>query len=690
MLSQQQVRAWIPHTWPLFFGRHGRFTPIQQQAIPPILDGRHALLIAATASGKTEAVLAPILERLWPNLQSPNLPISILYICPTRALVRDLYERLQPLLADTAVTLALKTGDTGPIKTGQEPAILLTTPESTDALLTRNPKLFGHLQAIILDEIHLFDNTPRGDHLRCLLARIEVIRQYARPGTEPAQRVALSATVPDPEGVAARYLQDGVIVNVPGGREIEAEIRPLYDLAELVAALAQRPAYKSLLFCNSREEVEATAVYLRQHLPHHADVFVHYSNLDAAVRREVEERFAAAAVAVCVCTSTLELGIDIGSVDDVILLGAPPDVNSFLQRIGRGGRRTSHSRVLCMPKSPGEWARFEALLGVASGKWQVASKDLQPATCHLPPNEIEDVINYSFRPSVLVQQTFSLLKQSPTGSIRLADLRRIAPPEVTSEQIRQIVSHLTFDGYLRSGRLGEWKPAEKLQTLIDQHEIYSNIGAEVMGVTAVDTHSGNTLAYTERPYPKGTILLFGGKPMRVSWVEKYRFGLTSAEGEMADEILRFQKSYAAIPFVVTQAVARSLAIQAGQIAVLSGETGMWLFPFWGTVWGELLAAVLIANGISAEYVNEYCLYVRQSINHLPPWEEKVVQKVAKETAVTLANRLEMGRFQRQLPANVGLTAVLRQLNLERFGQLYRATTFMPGEHLQDKLHLLAS
>lgn len=208
------------------------------------------------------------------------------------------------------------------------------------------------------------------------------------------------------------------------------------------------------------------------------------------------------------------------------------------------------------------------LLGLASGRWSVGSEGQSSAAFNLQPHDIEDVTVYGFRPSVLVQQIFSLIKQSPTGSVRLADLHRLVSPELTSEEIRQIISQLTFAGYLQAGRLGEWKPGEKLQTLIDQHEIYSNIGAEVLGVTAIDAHTGRTIAHTDRPYPKDTVLLYGGKPMRVVWVEKYRFGLAAAEGHTADDILHFQTSYAAIPFVVTQAVARSLGIEAGQMAVL--------------------------------------------------------------------------------------------------------------------------
>ncbi len=680
MLSPSEVKSRIPHTWPLFFRQHGRFTPIQQQAIPPILDGYDVLAIAATASGKTEAIIAPLVERYWHSLRQPGL--TILYICPTRALVRDLYERIQPALAAVDISVGMKTGDTVGVDEQRPSTILITTPESTDSLLTRVPRLFVGLQAIVLDEIHLFDNTPRGDHLRCLLPRIEYIRHYEQPQTPPMQRVALSATIPDPDGVAKRYLHDGVIINVGGGREIVAEVLPLYDLTELVQALAQRASQKSLLFCNSRTEVEQTAVYLRQHLPHHAEIFVHYSNLDGKMRQDVETRFAAAAVAVCVTTATLELGIDIGSVDDVVLLGAPYTLTSFLQRIGRGGRRTAHTRVLCMPKSPGEWARFEALLTLANEE-SINESDFS--------NRQSSVINHqsaAFRPSVLVQQIFSLIKQSPTGAIRLADVRRIAPASVSSDDIRQIMSQLTFADYLQSGRLGEWKPGPELQELLDRHEIYSNIGGELLAATAVDAYTGKVLAQTERMADKGTVVLFGGQPMVVVWRDKYRFGLAPAKQVEVDEVLRFSKAYPAIPFNITQTVARSLGIEPGQMPYLPGEKGMTLFHFWGTVWGELLTAVLRFNQLAAESINEYCLRLRPTITNLPAWDAELAQKAARSIIQITANRLEMGRFHALLPANVAGTAVIQQLNLPQFSQLYQSASLIEKSQLNEQLQML--
>ncbi len=586
--------------------------------------------------------------------------------------MRDLYERLQLPLEAAGISLSMKTGDTGPVDAQHAPSVLLTTPESTDALLTRAPRLFADLQAIVLDEIHVLDNTPRGDQLRSLLTRLDRIVQFARPDCNPAQRIALSATITDPDGVAQRYLQNGIVVDVPGGRSVAAEIKPLYDMIELVTALAKRARLKSLIFCNSREEVERTAAYLRQHLPYYAEIFVHYSNLDGAMRRDVEERFASASVAVCVTTSTLELGIDIGSVDDVVLLGVPPDPASFVQRTGRGERRSEQARVLCLPKSPGEQARFEALQFLATE--QDAS--------------LEDVRVYGYRPSVLIQQTFSLIKQAPTGTIRLADVRRLAPAEISDEQVRQIISELTMHRYLKAGRLGEWKPDTELQLLFDRHGIYSNIGVTLMAATAVDAYTGRVIAQTERVYDKGSVVMFGGRPMKVIWRDNYRFGLAPVQQADVNEVLDYRKTYAVIPFIVTQTVARLVGIEPPQIVVVPQNQGQWLFHFWGTVWGKLLTAVLRSYKLQVDSVNEYCLHLGQPLNQLPAWDEEVGQAAARRTAVALTDRLEMGRFHKLLPANVAVAAAVGQLNLVRFMQIYKTATITSRADINEQLDLL--
>ncbi|MDQ4075174.1 MAG: DEAD/DEAH box helicase [Chloroflexota bacterium] len=692
MSNPLDLKAQLPHTWAPFFARHGNFTEVQQQAIPAILRGQNALVMAATASGKTEAVMAPLLERYLLRRRHAS-GLRILYICPTRALVRDLYHRLAPPLQALRVSVAMKSGDTGPISSRRPPAVLLTTPESTDSLLTRVPRFFAVLDAVVLDEIHLFDESVRGDHMRCLLRRIERIREYGQQSDgatfyTPLQRVALSATVPDPEGIATRYLAgtpqpsiDGVeIIRAPGGRAILANIAPMHDLFDLAHALAERAARKTLLFCNTRNEVEQVAAYLRQHLPYEAPVFVHYSNLDPALRRQVESGFAEASVALCVSSSTLELGIDIGTVDDIVLLGPPPTATSFLQRVGRGARRRDTTPVLCLARTPLETIRFQALLDLSE----------QP----LDPGSQRQDSTPAFRPSVLVQQAFSLLKQSPTGGLRLADLRRIAPDEIEDETLHHILRHLKTNHYLKAGRPGEWRAGPALDELVDAHEIYSNIGGELLGATVVDAYSGRPIARADRPRRKGETLLMGGRPVEVAWRSGYRFGVKQGLGE-ADEILRFHTPPFAVPLEVTQAIAAHLALRPGQMPCLQLEEGICLFHFWGDLYGELLAALLQAHfppGEDEPHIepwNELSLMVPFALGELPEWDGTLAVQELHRLAPFVEPYLELGRFHPLLPPDLATATVVRYCDLPRFETLYRAATlFAPPAPLRERLRSL--
>jgi ATP-dependent helicase Lhr and Lhr-like helicase len=682
-----EVKAQLPFTWSPFFARHGSLTPVQQQAIPLIIAGHNTLVIAPTASGKTEAVIAPLLERhvlAFAASPSREAQLRILYICPTRALVRDLYERLAPPLAQSGVTLGMKSGDTGPVSASRPPTVLITTPESTDSLLTRGPRLLAALQAVVLDEIHLFDRSVRGDHLRCLLRRIEHVRRYSQQQADveppiPLQRIALSATIPDPAGVAGRYLaqKDGAeedelrIVEAGGGRAIQADVQPMHGLADLATALAMRAGErlgirKTLVFCNTRNEVEQTAAYLRQHLPYEAAVLVHYSNLDPALRRSVEEGFAQASVAICVASSTLELGIDIGSIDDVALVGPPPTLTSFLQRIGRGGRRSGLTRVLCLSRSPLEAIRFAALLDLSQSPLPSLSLS-SPAP---------------FRPSVLVQQTFSLLKQSPTGGVRVADLRRIAPAEVDAEALRQILEHLTALDFLRRGGIGEWRPAQRLHNLADAHEIYSNIGADPLALQVVDAWSGRAIAQTGQMRRVGETFLLGGRVLEVVWRDRYRLGVRPADGQPAEETLRFVPAPFAVPLEVSQAVAAHLGLAPGEMALVHAEQGALLYHFWGDLYGALLAAMLQAElapdeeeGIVAR-LNEHCLRLPAGLLSLPAWDEALAHSETRRLMPQILPFLELGRFHSLLPPDLAYLAALAQCDLPRLEALYRSATLV--------------
>ena len=720
--SPQALRRRLPHTWAPFFTRHGSLTAIQQLAIPPILDGQNVLLIAATAAGKTEAAVVPLLQRyFFPEAAAadqrplPQTGLRVLYICPTRALTKDLYERLARPLADLAISFAIKTGDTAAVSLRNPPSLLITTPESTDSLLTRGPRLFTGLAAIVLDEIHLFDHSERGDHLRCLLRRIEHIRAYhqQRTGQEirPLQRIALSATVPDPVGVAKRYLVDRVavdeerapyeIIGVPGQRAIDANVVQIDGLADAVQQITRRAAAplalrKFLFFCNTRREVEESAAFLREQLPFAARVFVHYSNLDARLRAEVEADFAAASVALCVCTSTLELGIDIGSIDDVVLLGPPPTLTSFLQRIGRGGRRTGITRVLCLARSPLEAAHFQALLLLAQGN--------NPSTDHQRPA-------YHFRLSVLVQQTFSILKQSPTGAIRLADLSRVAPDPLDDETVRKIFRNLTGHDYLRPARPGEWRPGPALDELVDAHEIYSNIGDGASSSwTLIDAFTNKAIAQTGRVRMNGDLLLMGGRSMEVVWRDRWRLGVRPSqlpfsflpnEESIPQQEPRITSTPFAVPLDVSRGVAAHLGFLPNQLVLLPEEGGAWLFHFWGAVYGALLAGILqqqidpepawddFEDAPPIQLHNEHCLRLPEALVHLPPWDDGTAAHELRRLAPRFAGFLNLGRFHDLLPPTLAHRVVVELCDVGRLAQLYQeAVIVVPTPEQRERLQVL--
>ncbi len=717
-MTAAELRARLPHVWPAFFAVHGSFTEVQLRAMPTILSGWDVLLSAATATGKTEAVVGPLLERhLLAQRRDAAPALRVLYLCPTRALVRDMFERLRAPLERLGVSAGMKSGDTGPVPSEAPPSLLITTPESLDSLLTRAPRVLATLRALVLDEIHLFDDGPRGDQLRCLLRRVERVREHhqatagdpsaagrvaarrsgpnGRAPLSPPRRlqsVALSATIPDVWGVAARYLSDPVVIDVRGGRPLEAELLPMATLGVLATALAERGAAKTLVFCNTRNEVEQAAAYLSGRLGYEAQVFVHYSNLDASLRRTVEERFAAASVAVCVSSSTLELGIDIGTIDEVALLGPPSTPGSFLQRVGRGGRRGATMRVLCLARSPREYLRFQALLALAQrADGGEPARGANGGRARLPPR------SYAFRPSVLVQQLFSLLKQSPTGGVRFADLRRLAPDEVSDETLHAILEHLTVSGHLRAWRPGEWRPGERLAALADAHEIYANIGGEALGATIVDAYSGRTIARTTRPRLSGETLLMGGRPVEVAWHDRFTFGVNRGT-RPSDEVLRFRTAPQAVPLELAQGVAAELGLAPSYLYLLEDGDQRWLFHFWGDVYGALLSALLAAQfrdddddtaGRGAGASNELCFRLPEALAALPPWDVGLSMVVAHDLLPRLQPSLELGRFHPLLPPTVATRSALEQLDLPRFEALYRAARVVgTPDALRDRLRAL--
>ena len=330
----------LPNTFRPFYGTFAGLRPVQTEAIAPILEGRDLIVQAATGSGKSEAVLAPALERVITSGRAHG----VLYIIPTRALAKDLMRRFEPIITERlSLILAIRTGD---IKKGgtQRPDIMFTTPESLDVMLgSGNAGLKAFLArvgTVIIDEVHPLVHQYRGRHLAYLFTRLE-----RRTGT-PIQKIAMSATIADiPEVMDFFNFRPGATaISAGADRQIQARLLHLRkedtELPALLNDLYREWGYrKMLMFCNSRSACDRLSGIVRRSGVFREVTELHYSNLKANERKKAEDRFRKNPHALCIATSTLELGIDVGDVDAVLLYEPPGSVSAFLQRIGRANRR---------------------------------------------------------------------------------------------------------------------------------------------------------------------------------------------------------------------------------------------------------------------------------------------------------------------------------------------------------------
>lgn len=314
--------------------------PIQELAFGPIRAGDNALVLAPTAGGKTEAALLPALEIL---LRERRAGLQVLYVCPLKALLNNQLLRLTRWAGWVGLNVFLWHGDTPQGERQRflrEPCeFLMTTPESLEVLLSAcgprgRGRLWEALRLVIVDEIHAFAGEERGDHLACLLERLSSGRDL--------QRVGLSATVGNPqellEWLHGSSRRKATLVD-PGrtksGKLIE--IHPWEEEAHRHLQVSRLTASgKSLVFVDSRRKAEELALSLQSSGQR---CFLHHASLSEEARAQAENAFAASSQAAIVCTSTMELGLDVGDLDRVVQVGSPNSVGSFLQRLGRSGRR---------------------------------------------------------------------------------------------------------------------------------------------------------------------------------------------------------------------------------------------------------------------------------------------------------------------------------------------------------------
>lgn len=414
--------------------------PIQIAAISKILSSDDNYILASrTASGKTEAAFLPILSKI--DLNEPG--VQVLYISPLIALINDQFYRIEELCKNLDVSVVKWHGEANKTLKDrlvkQPQGVVLITPESLEAMFVNKPfnikQLFANLKYVVVDEIHSFIGTDRGIQLRSILSRLQ------RVNSQAFNIVGLSATIGDYDE-AKKFTGDELKTKVlldktPKDISVvfryfksESEELPLELLKDLYI---ETKDYKVLIFPNSRGRAEEVAVKLKKiadRVKGHNNYFSHHSSVDREVREYIEhfakhnnqQNFC------IVCTSTLELGIDIGTVDEIVQIDATHSIASLIQRVGRSGRKEGKSSSLFL-YATNEWSLLQSI-----ASWLLYKEGFIE-----PPQKNEKPYD------ILVHQALSITKGH--SGIGLQELimqlkGNSAFKQIELSEIEQILNHL--------------------------------------------------------------------------------------------------------------------------------------------------------------------------------------------------------------------------------------------------------
>lgn len=495
-MTEPSLDRFAPTTRRWFEGTFPAPTPAQEQAWAAIADGEHTLVIAPTGSGKTLAAFLWAIDRLAePDVDSTGTGTRVLYISPLKALAIDVERNLRTPLAGIsriaeqdglpapAIRVGVRSGDTPPAQRRElitkPPDILITTPESLFLMLTSAAReTLAGVSTVIVDEVHAVAGTKRGSHLALSLERLDALLD------KPAQRIGLSATVRPPEEVA-RFLTGGRparIVAPPAAKTFELSVEvPVPDMANLenntiwpdvearIVDLIEAHT-STIVFANSRRlaerltsrinEIHAERSGVEEHLAR-----AHHGSVSKETRAAVEDDLKSGRLRAVVATSSLELGIDMGAVDLVIQVAAPPSVASGLQRVGRAGHQVGEiSRGVLLPKHRTD------LIGCAVSVRRMLDGAIE--TMKVPANPLD----------VLAQHTVAACALEPLSAEQWFDTVRRSAPFAT---LPRSAFEATLD--LLSGKYPSTEFAELRPRLVydrDTGMLTARPGAQRLAVTS--------------------------------------------------------------------------------------------------------------------------------------------------------------------------------------------------------------
>ena len=651
-------------------------SPVQVAAAEILFDtDQNLLLPSQTASGKTEAAFFPILSEFYEDLPQS---FGALYIAPLKSLINDQFGRISELCEEAGIPVYHWHGDVAAShkqRALREPrGILQITPESLEAMLIRRSsdliRLFGDLRYVVIDEIHTLTGSDRGNQILCQLSRLR-----EKTGVSP-RRIGLSATIGDMRR-AAQWLGGGsgretAIPSVPpakirwrlgmehfyivekdvgetgaaaGANDVALVPTPKDNKREETISLDHGYEYiydatkgkKCIVFSNSREETEYICATLREIAEYRGepDVFlIHHGFLSASIREEAELKMKDDDIRAVACaTVTMELGIDIGRLERIIQQGSPNSVSSFLQRLGRSGRRGDPPEMLMvfreenpLPNTPlPQLMPWELLKAIAIVQLYIEERFIEPPAIKKCPF------------SLLFQQTLSVVASS--GAIKTKELAEkilSLPPfsRVEKEDYRTLLFSMISNDWLELTDEKELIVGLRGERLVNSFKFFAvfkddedftvRCESDEIGVLTAPPPVGDRFALAGRVWeveeldiPRRLIYV---KPVRgkmeVSWPGDYGEVHTRILERMR-QVLREDTEY---PYLregalerlrVARAVARNTGLTESCILPLGGYTWA-LFPWLGTRSFRTLRRYLVRRAGSFKLTGmdfEQCYYM---------------------------------------------------------------------------------
>jgi len=498
------------------------------------------LLSSGTASGKTEAAFLPVLTELY---NKPSKSVGVMYISPLKALINDQFKRLEQLLLDSNIPVTKWHGDasqTRKIKLIKNPeGLLQITPESLEGLITNKRgaclALFSDLRFVIIDEVHYFMRDARGLQLLCVLERLKQLT-----GVNP-RRIGLSATLGD-LSLAKNWLNTGTgrqcaaPVAQEGKKRVKLHIERFVNYADkrdLTEAdgsgnvvnvtsgdIGDREHYdylfkqtldkKTIIFTNSREETELIMAHLREiALKNKApDVYrVHHGNVSALLRENTEDEMKSADEKIVTgATVTLELGIDIGSLDQAVQVGAPLNVSSFAQRLGRCGRRGQVPQLLFTFV---ESVKINSADVIGPINWEFI-RTIAIIELYLKDRWIEPIPPQNHAYNLLYHQTMSYLKSN--GEMSPANLAQSllslgSFKKIPQDDYKRLLSHLISIEHLQRTERGGLIIGREGEKIINSHKFLTVfLAPEYLLVK----DENRTIGTVDKVYPAGVRFALAG------------------------------------------------------------------------------------------------------------------------------------------------------------------------------------